>query len=345
MMVSILNIQSLLQYGYGQWEAVKMAIRRSPDFRFDYYLRSLSTDLIGKRCEQLMKAAEKEVEQLAKKYTPVNAAEENKDETIDDSLSRIKLPSFKAMKEIEKKQQEEANERERKQLESKVEDIESQMEEIQNRLNFLQKCSQQLEGTNRKTSHQHAEFPDELLAELANLVAISGSTGAMTITNEFMSEHGQICSKKVLCAKIEDIAKKERRREDGDVKPMWYILPEYMNLLSVKTIRTLRREKDSRMNKKSNGKKRKSEDVEENIEVDENTKGAVGPDGDIVDFPHYDGSEEPRECKKAFTLFCTGNRKEVKKSLDPSDRKDRVSSNVKPTLLFFHFYLKHLNSF
>ncbi|CAM9293074.1 unnamed protein product, partial [Ectocarpus sp. 4 AP-2014] len=48
------------KYGYGNWDLVKAAIRRSDRFRFDYFLRSCSADALGKRCEALMKAAEKE---------------------------------------------------------------------------------------------------------------------------------------------------------------------------------------------------------------------------------------------------------------------------------------------
>ncbi|CAM9130728.1 unnamed protein product [Ectocarpus sp. 12 AP-2014] len=49
------------KYGYGNWDLVKAAIRRSDSrFRFDYFLRSCSADALGKRCEALMKAAEKE---------------------------------------------------------------------------------------------------------------------------------------------------------------------------------------------------------------------------------------------------------------------------------------------
>jgi len=55
------------------------------------------------------------------------------------------------------------------------------------------------------------------------------------------------------------------------------------------------------------------------------SKGAVDPDGDIVEFPNFDGMSDPRECKKDFTLFCIASKKEVKKSLDPGSRSVRVS--------------------
>ena len=59
-------------------------------------------------------------------------------------------------------------------------------------------------------------------------------------------------------------------------------------------------------------------------EVDE-SRGAIGPDGDFVEFPEFDGAEPPKEAKKAFTLFCVSTKKEVKASLEPADRKNKVS--------------------
>ena len=56
-----------------------------------------------------------------------------------------------------------------------------------------------------------------------------------------------------------------------------------------------------------------------------NENGAPGPDGDFVEFPAYDGSELPKDAKKAFTHFCLHTRKEVKSSLDPTERKKKVS--------------------
>ena len=58
-------------------------------------------------------------------------------------------------------------------------------------------------------------------------------------------------------------------------------------------------------------------------ESPEDSNGAIGPDGTFVEFPEYDGSEQPKEPKKAFTHFCINTRKEVKQSLNPSERKDK----------------------
>jgi hypothetical protein len=144
----------------------------------------------------------------------------------------------------------------------------------------------------------------------------------MAVTNEFVAKYGQPVPKKVICAKIEDIAKKERRKGAGDLRAVWHILPEYMNLLSVDTIRILRKAKESRLEKKRGGSKKRQGEVKAS-----NEEGAKGPEGDFVLFPEYDGKEEPRENKKAFTLFCTANRKDVKKSLDEESRKDKAKVN------------------
>lgn len=303
------------KYGYGQWDAIKIALRRSPEFRFDYYLRSLPVDAIGRRCEQLMKAAEKEIEQLTKKVRDeacIGMNEEKKE-------CELIIPSYDEMKKSQRRQEEDAVELEKKQLENKVEEIEAQIEEIQNRLKFLQKCGSDV--GNGKGSDQ-SEFPDDLLSELANLVAMSESAGVMSIANEFIAQYGQPVPKKVICAKIEDIAKKERRKGDGDAKATWHILSEYMNLLTVDTLRILRKKKESQLDKRREGTKKISEMVHTL-----NEEGAIGPDGDFVPFPSYDGKDEPRESKKAFTLFCTGNRKQVKNSLDDENRRDKEKVN------------------
>jgi hypothetical protein len=70
-------------------------------------------------------------------------------------------------------------------------------------------------------------------------------------------------------------------------------------------------------------KKRKaSEDLDTGVSA-----GAVGPDGDFVEFPEYNGEDEPQESKKAFTLFCKRTRKEVKNSLSSTERKDKNHVN------------------
>jgi hypothetical protein len=54
-------------HGYGAWDRVRDSIRRCEKFRFDYFLQSCSTEALGKRCESLMRAAERELNEMEKK--------------------------------------------------------------------------------------------------------------------------------------------------------------------------------------------------------------------------------------------------------------------------------------
>ena len=338
------------QYGYGQWEAVKMAVRRSPNFRFDYFLRSLPSELIGRRCEQLMKAAEKEVEQLERKAREdagLIAEEEKKGESDEDGISQeaeslppIELPKFKVLRAQRRMAARQEEEAERQQLEEKVFEIEQQMREIQDRMKVLNEYS-------RETTSQSVlstEFPDELLPDLVNLVAKSGASGIAFIANTFAADHPGQVSKKKICSKIGDVAVKERREEEGDTKPSWYVRTDFRHLLDVDTLRFLRLAKEEKEHNESE-KSRETSDhnrTEETADIGDDANdepGARGPDGEFIPFPEYDGSEPPKECKKAFTHFCNGTRKEVKKSLDPSMRKNKVSAPPLWTVTIIHVAL------
>jgi seryl-tRNA synthetase len=202
-----------------------MAVRRSPKFRFDYFLRSLPLDVMGRRCEYLMRAAEKEVEQLEKKAR--EEASLSVDVVDGKELPPIELKPFKEMQRQRRLAKKKETETEKGQLEGKVDELESQMKEIQDRLKELSK-----------------DIPDEYR---------------------------------------ESVSRKRPQQEANEV-----------------------------------------EEEEPEPEIDE-SKGAIGPDGDFVEFPEYDGTEPPKEHKKAFTHFCIKTRKEVKASLDPSERGNKVS--------------------
>ena len=119
----------------GQWLAIKMAIRRSPQFRFDYFLRSLPIDQIGRRCEYLMRSALKEIEFLEKKYR--EDAGLLVDEMDAAKLPPIVLPKFQDIQKRVRLEEKEKRENEKKNLEEKVENLEVQMKDIHDRLKQL----------------------------------------------------------------------------------------------------------------------------------------------------------------------------------------------------------------
>jgi SLIDE len=123
------------KYGYGQWQAVKLAVRRNPNFRFDYFLRSLPVDLLGRRCEQLMKAAEKEVEHYERvtreaKGLPVECAE-------GEELPPVELPMFHTLQDQLRESRRLKAQAEKQQLEEKVNEIGGQIQKLQARLKAL----------------------------------------------------------------------------------------------------------------------------------------------------------------------------------------------------------------
>jgi SLIDE len=228
-----------MQYGYGQWGAIKMGIRRSPKFRFDYFLRSLPVELIARRCEHLMRAALKEVEHLEKTARidaglPFEVGE-------GEQLPPIVLPKFNEMRKQMREKKAEERAKERRVLQQKVEEIQSQMQAIQDRLKELNKA------------------PDD--------------------QRENHSRNG-------------DSPRKRRSSTDANT-----------------TAGTVASASEA-----------------ESANFDE-TKGALGPDGNFVEFPEYDGSEPPKDAKKAFALFCNSTRKDVKAALDPHERKDKDKVN------------------
>ena len=277
-----------------------MAIRRSPNFRFDYFLLSLPSELIGRRCEQLMKAAEKEVEQLERKAREdaglVTEDEKNSDGDGDgDSQERaapppIALPKFKTLRAQKRKAAQREEEAERQQLEEKVLDLEEQIRVIQDRMKELNEYS-------RETTNQlvlSGEFPDELLPELANLVAKSGPASIAFISNTFAADHPGQVSKKKIMSKIGDIAVKEKREEEGDTKPCWYLRTDYAHLLDVDTLQYLRLAKDEKQHnieekdREASNRSRLDGDASGDGEEGHEEAGAAGPDGEFVPFPEYD---------------------------------------------------------
>ncbi len=307
------------KYGYGQWEAIKFAIRRSHHFRFDYFFKSLTVEAIGRRCEQLMRAAEKEVEAMEKL-----AIEEAEKEGRTLTPGEIKLPMFKESQAKKRAEQQKKFLEERATLEQNVVDIDEQIMQIQ-------KALRDLEGNQTIDTFFKAkastDIPEHLVGELANIIARMRSQSMVAITDEFLSKFPGKGSKKSIGQKIEAIGVKEKRSEEGDTAPYWYLRKEKEHLLTKSTKVHMKDSREARLAAAAEkSKKRKADD---DAGGDEN--GAIGPEGDFVEFPEYDGEEEPLENKKAFTLFCKATRREVKNSLSPSSRKnkDRVNGILK----------------
>jgi SWI/SNF-related matrix-associated actin-dependent regulator of chromatin subfamily A member 5 len=80
--------------GYGNWEALKVKIRRSPHFRFDYMLRSRTSGELQRRVDSLVKILEKEEEENSKlaELTPKKRKRENSQTPTPVKISKKETP-------------------------------------------------------------------------------------------------------------------------------------------------------------------------------------------------------------------------------------------------------------
>jgi SWI/SNF-related matrix-associated actin-dependent regulator of chromatin subfamily A member 5 len=126
-----------MKFGYGQWEAVKMAIRRSPSFRFDYFLKSLPTEQVRRPLRAAYEGS-REGSGATRKEGSGRCWHHRR------SGNKMKM-KFLLSKSLnskycvrcgERKEQDEA-EKKRVELESKVEEIEEQIREVQERMKML----------------------------------------------------------------------------------------------------------------------------------------------------------------------------------------------------------------
>lgn len=236
------------------------------------------------------------------------------------SPEEIKLPMFKDLQ-VQKRVRAELKYLEEKAaLEKNVMDLETQIKQIQKALRDVDGV-QTIDAFFRSNSDTMNERATE---ELANTIAKLRSPSVVAIAGEFISESQCSISKKTICDMIESMAVKEKRAEEGDISPIWHLRDNFRHMLTKETLNRIEVERKERLQNFNTTRNRKSS-TGGNSDDGEDEPGAIGPDGEFVKFPEYDGEEEPRENKKAFTMFCNATRKEVKHSLSPTERKNKVS--------------------
>jgi len=265
-----------------------------------------------------MRAAEKEVEAM-EKLAIEEAAKEGRTLTP----AEIKLPMFQESQAKRRAEQQKKVLEERALLEKNVADFEEQIMQIQKALRDLE--GNQTIDTFFKAKAS-ADIPENLVGELANIIARMRSPSLPAITDEFLSKFPGKGSKKSVGQKIEAIGVKEKRGEEGDTAPYWYLRPENEHLLTNATKAHVEDSREGRLAAAAEKCRKRKTDDEAGLG---RINGAIGPGGDFVEFPEYDGREEPHENKKAFTLFCKATRREVKSSLSPLSRKDKDLVNSK----------------
>ena len=305
------------KFGHGMWRAIRFAIRRCRAFRFNYHMKSLTEEAIGRRCEQLMRSAVREVDHLETVYREENGMmvdAEDSDGPVE--LEPVVLPKFSDILAQRQAKVEDEADAEQSRLEAKVHEIESEMEKIQARLRDLDKMD-----INANLNNNDA-ISGSQLNDLVNFVVRNSTLGINAIAKEFSKNRPLSLSQ--VKSKISDIAVKAKREDEGDTKAVWHIKKEFAHIVDVR----MKRQLDESKVHKSPVKRKK---VKVDTDTNEKTYSRAS------DFPPYNGENLPREPKKDFTLFCIATRKEVKESLPYEKKKDKVCR------YFFTSFIELLN--
>jgi len=61
-------LELVCEHGYGEWRKIRSDFRSRPEFQFDWFLKSLDPEQIGRRCEVLIRSAEREMAELQRRH-------------------------------------------------------------------------------------------------------------------------------------------------------------------------------------------------------------------------------------------------------------------------------------
>jgi hypothetical protein len=94
----------MCELGYGQWEQLKLSIRKSLIFRFDWFIKSRSSIDLAKRCDQLIKMVEGEMQKKTEEDKSAKKTVSKASKASNSSSGDKKISKSTKSKEKEKKQ-------------------------------------------------------------------------------------------------------------------------------------------------------------------------------------------------------------------------------------------------
>ena len=226
------------KYGYGQWMAIKMAVRRNPNFRFDYFLRSLPVEMLGKRCEQLMKFAEKEVEYF--EQVTREAAGLPTEAPPGQELPPIELPKFRVLQQQLRRGAKEKHEEVRRELQDKVTDLESQINALQMRLKEVNSGAAVRSTPVRSgaaSTPRHTPVPDPPADAKSSKAGANGGDGTFVAFPEYDGSEAPVDWKKPFTqyclqtrrevkASLDPDQRRDKKKVNGLLKERWLGLSE-----------------------------------------------------------------------------------------------------------------------
>jgi SWI/SNF-related matrix-associated actin-dependent regulator of chromatin subfamily A member 5 len=333
-------------YGYGNWDKVKRAIRRCDRFRFDYFLRSCSAENLGKRCEQLMRAAEKENAEYERKR---QAVEENRrrerEDRLQEDTKREKEDSDKKRKigELEVKIAEE---------DAKMAEITEMRKSVETRVQLGKAKASGAGGAARvdkekgatvkasrdagdqpKTAAKGASaktVPDDLIPLLVDVIHRRGSEGLAKITQEFQqacaSAGSPGVSQRQVELKVKDLA---ARGEEGRG---WHVKAEYQHLIGTSKAGELISGNGAAVGAGGRAGAAPTPAAKKQKTA---SRPAAAQDGKRKREADADGDEvtsmagAPKKARNAVTLYLMDHKQQVRQQLGSQATNDDVKNEIK----------------
>ena len=332
-------------HGYGSWDMVRNSIRRCDRFRFDFYLQSCSAEALGKRCELLMRSAERELAEIERKKQaadamntgssrPRTSADMNKERLAEltsqiasegkrlgqlrTQLNKVKVPASGPAAAASS-------------ASAKSAGGGASAKELSAAAGAKKSASSVAESSGSGgvggvglggggPGSRALTVPDGLLPELCRMLRKAGPDGVNKVVNEFTALHPEL-SKRQTEIKIAEIALKVKTPED--VKQVWHIRPEFQHYLSMETFYDAKAAADAMAVSAVTGKggkpgpkptapKRKREDD------DDDDAGKGGKGGSTP-------GKEPKKAKHAFGFFVKARRAEAESQI--GDNTVRAKAN------------------
>jgi len=339
-------------HGYGNWDQVRCSVRRCERFRFDFYLQSCSAEVLGKRCETLMRSAERELVEIERKRQIGG----------DDALNKSKASGElvrQRLAEITQQIQEESR---------RLANTRSQLQKLKSlggsntvlgtgtgvTVNAISGATSSAGimkaflGAGKSESKKSSDpstrvgatamtIPDSALPDLCRIVSSAGSDGINKVVNTFMAMQGNV-SKRQIEIKINEIAVKEKRPEDYYI--VWHLRDEY-----AKYLKMTGEQAAAAIASETANKKRKATDASPSADTTtkelaskSTTKGgnaepkSGSKDGGAQQKQKLDDGgpssalKEPKRFKTAFGFFVKVMREKAEKQLGPNAEENALKN-------------------
>ncbi len=335
-------------HGYGAWDRVRDSIRRCEKFRFDYFIQSCSIEALGKRCETLMRSAERELNEIEKKKSSgtslqaVNAAAVH-EENIAKANKLDKIIKEEARKLAAAKQELKLG-----QAPSKTALTDKLLKNAKKSgaADALQSLpvdsgpvvAPKVSGGGGRTGKEPKSIPEENMPRLVQLIEEMMASNIPSIVTKFVEEFPDV-SKRQVQIKVTEITIKKPKYEivPGSKSTMGiYVVAPEVDIPGVKSKSGGETKKGkAKSDAKGKGAKKDAQETKpkkKRKKGDEAENGSTGADNANAD---SDGKTPAKKSKKpvtSFNLFVKQSRPEVERSFahitETSERTKAIKADL-----------------